>query len=69
MLNGAYDPERARAAVSNGDADLIAFGRLYLANPDLPERIARGGPYNEPDQATFYGGGAEGYTDYPSLAN
>jgi len=69
MLNGAYDPERARAAVSSGDADLIAFGRLYLANPDLPERIARGGPYNEPNQATFYGGGAEGYTDYPSLAD
>jgi len=67
MLNGAYDPERARAAVNNGDGDIVAFGRLYLANPDLPERIRRGGPYNEPNPATFYGGGAEGYTDYPSL--
>ncbi|WP_246156270.1 alkene reductase [Thiohalocapsa marina] len=68
MLNGAYDPERARAAIAAGDADLIAFGRLYLANPDLPERIAAGGPYNTPDPATFYGGGAEGYTNYPTLA-
>jgi N-ethylmaleimide reductase len=68
MLNGAYDPERARAAIAAGDGELVAFGRLYLANPDLPERIARGGPYNTPDQATFYGGGAHGYTDYPVLA-
>ncbi|MGB5737419.1 MAG: alkene reductase [Thiohalocapsa sp.] len=67
MLNGAYEPDRARAAIRDGDGELIAFGRLYLANPDLPERIARGGPYNEPNQATFYGGGAEGYTDYPTL--
>jgi N-ethylmaleimide reductase len=67
MLNGAYDPDRARAALATGDGELVAFGRLYLANPDLPERIARGGPYNAPDQATFYGGGAEGYTDYATL--
>jgi 2,4-dienoyl-CoA reductase-like NADH-dependent reductase (Old Yellow Enzyme family) len=68
MLNGAYDPDRARAALNDGDGDLIAFGRLYLANPDLPERIRRGGRYNEPDPTTFYGGGAEGYTDYPTLS-
>jgi N-ethylmaleimide reductase len=67
MLNGAFDPERAAAAIAGGDGDLVAFGRLYLANPDLPERIRRGGPYNEPDPATFYGGGAAGYTDYPTL--
>jgi N-ethylmaleimide reductase len=67
MLNGAYDTDRARAALNNGDGDLIAFGRLYLANPDLPERIRRGGPYNDSDPATFYGGGVEGYTDYPTL--
>ncbi|MCG6940651.1 MAG: alkene reductase [Thiohalocapsa sp.] len=67
MLNGAYTPERARAAVANGDGDCVAFGRLYLANPDLPERISQNGPYNEPNPATFYGGGAEGYTDYPIL--
>lgn len=67
MLNGAYDAERARTAITAGDGDLVAFGRLYLANPDLPERILQGGPYNEPDPATFYGGGAQGYTDYPTL--
>jgi N-ethylmaleimide reductase len=68
MLNGAFDPMRAVDAIAAGDADLVAFGRMYLANPDLPERIRRGGPYNEPNPATFYGGGAEGYTDYPRLA-
>jgi N-ethylmaleimide reductase len=68
MLNGAYDPQRAAAAIASGDGDLVAFGRLYLANPDLPERIRQGGPYNQPNPATFYGGGAEGYTDYPTLS-
>lgn len=48
-------------------ADLVAVGRPFLANPDLAERWRRGAPLNEPDQATFYGGGAEGYTDYPTL--
>jgi N-ethylmaleimide reductase len=67
MLNGAFSPERAAEAVATSDADLVAFGRMYLANPDLPERIRQGGPYNEPNPATFYGGGAEGYTDYPAL--
>jgi N-ethylmaleimide reductase len=67
MLNGAYTPERAREALRNNDGDCVAFGRLYLANPDLPARIRQGGPYNEPNPATFYGGGAEGYTDYPTL--
>jgi N-ethylmaleimide reductase len=67
MLNGAYDPARAAAAVTADDGALIAFGRLYLANPDLPERIRQGGPFNTPDPATFYGGAAAGYTDYPVL--
>lgn len=67
MLNGAFDPQRAADAVCAGEADLVAFGRLYLANPDLPERIRQGGPYNQPDPTTFYGGGSEGYTDYPML--
>ncbi len=67
MLNGAYTPERARQALAHGDGDCVAFGRLYLANPDLPERIRQNGPYNAPNPATFYGGGAEGYTDYPTL--
>jgi N-ethylmaleimide reductase len=47
---------------------LIAFGKLYIANPDLVERLQRGAPLNAPDKATFYGGGAKGYTDYPALS-
>jgi N-ethylmaleimide reductase len=53
--------------VASGKADLIAIGRRYLANPDLTERIRTGAELNEPDQATFYGGDSEGYTDYPAL--
>ncbi|MFE1774192.1 alkene reductase [Streptomyces sp. NPDC059008] len=53
--------------VENGAADLIAFGALFLANPDLPRRLASGGPYNEPDRAAYYGGDERGYTDYPAL--
>ncbi|MEU4806026.1 alkene reductase [Actinosynnema sp. NPDC023587] len=54
--------------VADGTADAIAFGTLFLANPDLPARLAAGGPFNEPDRATFYGGDERGYTDYPALA-
>ncbi|MEV5807275.1 alkene reductase [Streptomyces parvulus] len=53
--------------IEQGVADMIAYGALFLANPDLPERLAAQGPYNEPDPATFYGGDHRGYTDYPSL--
>ncbi|MFI1970278.1 alkene reductase [Streptomyces cinnamoneus] len=53
--------------VEDGTADVIAFGALFLANPDLPRRLAAGGPYNTPDPATFYGGDERGYTDYPAL--
>lgn len=67
MVNDGYSPEAAEAVLERGEADLVSFGKLYLANPDLPERIHRDGPYNEPDVATFYGGGVEGYTDYPTL--
>ncbi|MCW3060720.1 MAG: NADH:flavin oxidoreductase [Capsulimonas sp.] len=63
----AYTPESAAATIEAGHADAIAFGRLFIANPDLPERIQRNAPLNSPNRATFYGGGAEGYTDYPSL--
>ena len=49
------------------EADLIAFGKPFLANPDLVERLKRGTALNAPDKATFYGGGAKGYTDYPVL--
>lgn len=67
IANGNFEPAEAAEWIEKGHADAIAFGRLFLANPDLPERIAQDGPYNEPDESTFYGGGAEGYTDYPSL--
>lgn len=67
IVNGGFEPEEAASWVKAGDADAVAFGRLYLANPDLPERIAAGGPYNEADQDTYYGGGREGYVDYPTL--
>ena len=60
--------EAAQAMLDEGVADLVAVGRLALANPDLAERWRRDTELNEPDQATFYGGGAEGYTDYPTLA-
>ncbi|WP_405640511.1 alkene reductase [Streptomyces uncialis] len=55
------------ALVEDGTADMIAFGGLFLANPDLPARLATGGPFNNPDPATFYGGDERGYTDYPTL--
>jgi N-ethylmaleimide reductase len=67
MTNGGYDRDRAEQVLEAGDADLVSFGRLFLANPDLPERFKTSGPLNEPDLATFYGGNQTGYTDYPSL--
>ena len=65
---GGYSLESAAGRIRQGLADAIAFGRPYIANPDLVERFRRGVPLNEPNPATFYGGGAEGYTDYPALA-
>ncbi|MFI7130968.1 alkene reductase [Nonomuraea sp. NPDC050153] len=53
--------------VEDGTADMVAFGALFLANPDLPARLAAGGPYNTPDPAAFFGGDHRGYTDYPAL--
>lgn len=55
------------ALVEDGTADLLSFGTLFLANPDLPRRLAAGGPFNDPDRSTFYGGDTRGYTDYPAL--
>ena len=60
--------ETAQAVLDDDLADAVAVGRLYLANPDLPARWQSGADLNEPNPDTFYGGGAEGYTDYPSLA-
>ena len=66
MVNNGYDQALAESAVKHGD-DLVAFGRLYIANPDLVARLRQGGPFNQGNQKTWYGGGAEGYTDYPTL--
>jgi N-ethylmaleimide reductase len=67
IVNGGYDGARGAAVITSGAADLVAYAKLFLANPDLPRRLAAGAALNEPDKATFYGGGVEGYTDYPSL--
>jgi len=64
---GTVTAERAREVLREDLADLVSFGELALANPDLPARIRAGGPYNEPDRATFYAGGEPGFTDYPTL--
>ncbi|WP_425260981.1 alkene reductase [Rubrivivax sp. RP6-9] len=65
IVAGRYTPCRAEAILHEGHADLVAFGRAFLANPDLPERVAAGRPLNEPDPGTFFGGGRKGYVDYP----
>ena len=65
MAAGGFTPHTAASAVAHGVYDLVAFGRWFLSNPDLPERIRRGHPLNVYDRDTFYGGGAVGYTDYP----
>jgi len=67
MVNNGYDLTLAEQAVADG-ADLVAFGKAFIANPDLVARLKAGGPFNTPDQTTFYGGGEKGYTDYPALA-
>ena len=67
MANMGYNRETAEQALNNGHADMVAFGQLFIANPDLPERFALDAPLNEPDQSTFYGGDEKGYTDYPAL--
>jgi N-ethylmaleimide reductase len=68
ILNSDYTFESASRTVERGEADAIAFGRAFLANPDLPNRFARSGRSNEPDVSTFYSSGHAGYTDYPALA-
>lgn len=69
MANNGYDLELANARLEEGKADLFAFGRPFIANPDLVERLKAGAPLADLDQATLYGGGAKGYIDYPALAS
>ena len=61
---GGFNRDSAEAIVASGDADLVAFGRHFISNPDLPERLRQGLPLNRYDRSTFYGGDARGYTDY-----
>lgn len=68
MVNTEYDGAKAHAALAQNEADLVSFGRLFIANPDLPARLAQNAPLNTPDPATFYGGDARGYTDYAPLS-
>jgi N-ethylmaleimide reductase len=68
ILAGGFDAHTAEAALQAGHADLIAFGRPFLANPDLVQRMKTGAALNAPDMATFYTADAKGYTDYPALA-
>ena len=66
MVNNGYDGALAEQALASG-ADLVSFGKAFIANPDLVARLRTGGPFNTPDRATFYGGAEKGYTDYPAL--
>lgn len=67
IANGGYDRDKGDAAIASGNADLVSFGVLFLANPDLPERLRLNAPLNQADRNTFYGGDERGYTDYPFL--
>jgi N-ethylmaleimide reductase len=69
ILAEGYTRESATKAVAEGRADFVAFGALFIANPDLVERFSHRAPLNPPDTATFYNGGEEGYIDYPFLAD
>jgi N-ethylmaleimide reductase len=67
MVNNGFDKSLADTALAKGD-DLVAFGRPFIANPDLTRRLREGAALNMPDRATFYGGDAKGYTDYQTLS-
>jgi N-ethylmaleimide reductase len=67
ILAGDYDRKSAEETLRSGRADAIAFGRLFIANPDLPARFRLDAPLNEPDPGAYYGGNEKGYTDYPTL--
>lgn len=67
MTNSQYDQESGNIAITQGKADLISFGQLFIANPDLPQRFAQNAPLNDPDPESYYGGDEKGYIDYPFL--
>ena len=67
VANEAIDQQTGQQLLDEGKADAVAFGKLFIANPDLPTRFAKGSPLNRPNAATFYAPGPEGYTDYPAL--
>ena len=67
IANEQFTKESAEQAIANGDAEAVAFGQAFIANPDLPERFRQNAPLNPPDTTTFYQGGAKGYIDYPAL--
>lgn len=67
IVNGSFDFKSGQEVVASGMADLVSYGTLYIANPDLVERFRQGSPLNPVDEATFYTSGAKGYLDYPNL--
>lgn len=69
IANGNYTPDEARERIGKGQCDAVTFGRMFIANPDLPARIRKDAEFNEPDGATFYGGDQRGYIDYPDLSH
>jgi len=63
---GGFDRDNCEPKIGSGDADLVVFGRHFIANPDLPKRLKEGLPLNKYDRSTFYGGNEKGYIDYPA---
>ena len=68
MINGGFDQQKGNKVIEEGNADLVSFAKLFISNPDLPERFKQNAPLNDWDEDTFYTPGAQGYTDYPTLA-
>ena len=67
IANAGYDKASGEDELEKGIAGMVSFGTLFLANPDLPKRFETDAPFNEPDRATMFGGGEQGYIDYPFL--
>ena len=67
IVNNGYQRQMAFDAIAAGTADLVSFGRPFISNPDLVRRLRENAPLNDLDKSTLYGGGAKGYTDYPTL--